>query len=61
MELVKMKVEFWSTSFAAPKPPNRNLLIKLIGNYPPIPLLGLVWESVERPGMKGIGVEEFPL
>jgi hypothetical protein len=56
-----MKVEFWSTSFAAPKPPNRNLLIKLIGNYPPIPLLGLVWESVERPGMKGIGVEEFPL
>jgi hypothetical protein len=34
-----MKVEFWSTSFAAPKPPNRNLLIKLIGNYPPIPLL----------------------
>jgi hypothetical protein len=23
--------------------------------------LGLVWELVERRGMKGIGVEEFPL
>jgi hypothetical protein len=34
-----MKMEFWSTSFAAPKPSNMNLLAELVGNYPPMPLV----------------------
>ena len=37
--VVQMEVEFWSTSFAAPKPLNMNLLVKLVGNYPPLPLI----------------------
>jgi hypothetical protein len=32
-----MEVEFWSTSFAAPKPPNMNLFVKLMYNYPTMP------------------------
>jgi hypothetical protein len=34
-----MKMEFWSTSFAAPKPSDMNLLAELVGNYPPMPLV----------------------
>jgi hypothetical protein len=34
-----MKVEFWSTPFAAPKSHNINLLMELVGNYPPMPLI----------------------
>jgi hypothetical protein len=34
-----MEVEFWSTSFAAPKPANTDLGVELEGNYPPMPLL----------------------
>jgi hypothetical protein len=34
---VQMKVEFWSTSFAAPKPPNMNQVVELKCNYPPLP------------------------
>ena len=34
-----MEVEFRSTSFAAPEPPNMNLLVELMGNYPPMPLV----------------------
>jgi hypothetical protein len=31
--------EFWSTSFAAPKHLNTNLLVELVSNYPPMPLV----------------------
>jgi hypothetical protein len=34
-----MKVEFWTTSFAAPKLSNMNLLVELVDNFLPIPLL----------------------
>jgi len=34
-----MGVEFWSTSFAAPEPSLLNLLVELVGNYPPMPLI----------------------
>ena len=34
-----MKLEFWSTSLAAPKQPLLNLLVELVGNYPPMPLV----------------------
>jgi hypothetical protein len=37
--VVQMEVEFWSTSFAAPKPANTDLGVELEGNYPPMPLL----------------------
>jgi hypothetical protein len=37
--VVQMRVEFWSTSFAAPKPPNMNLLMELRDNYQPMSLL----------------------
>lgn len=33
---MQMKVEFWSATFATPKP---NLLVELVGNYPLVPLL----------------------
>jgi len=36
---VQIEVEFWSTSFAAPEPSLLNLLIELVGNYPPMPLV----------------------
>ena len=36
---MQMGVKFWSTSFAAPKPPNMNLLVELVDNYPPMPLV----------------------
>ena len=36
---MQMEVEFRSTSFAAPEPPNMNLLVELMGNYPPMPLI----------------------
>jgi hypothetical protein len=36
---VQMEVEFWSTSFAAPKPLNIDLGVELMNNYPPMPLL----------------------
>jgi hypothetical protein len=39
MELQYLRVEFWSTSFAAPKPSNMNLDMELVGNYPPMPLV----------------------
>ncbi|RLM69019.1 hypothetical protein C2845_PM17G05920 [Panicum miliaceum] len=35
--VVQMGVEFWSTYFAAPKPPLLNLLVEFVGNYPPLP------------------------
>jgi hypothetical protein len=34
---VQMKVKFWSTSFAAPKPLNMNQVMELKCNYPPLP------------------------
>src|SRR5688572_8753942 len=34
-----MEVEFWSTSFAAPETSLLNLLVELVGNYPPMPLV----------------------
>ena len=37
--VVQIEVEFWSTSFAAPKPLNMNHLVELVGNYPPLPLI----------------------
>jgi hypothetical protein len=36
---MQMEVEFWSTSFAAPKPSNMNLLMELVSNYQPMPPL----------------------
>ena len=39
MELVQMEMEFWSTSFAALEPSLLNLLVELMGNYPPMPLV----------------------
>jgi hypothetical protein len=39
------EVEFWSTSFAAPKHLNMNLLVEFVGNYPPMPLK---WEETFR-------------
>jgi hypothetical protein len=36
---VQIEVEFWSTSFAAPEPLDMNLLVELVGNYPPMPLV----------------------
>jgi hypothetical protein len=35
--VVQISVEFWSTSFAAPKPPNMNQVVELKCNYPPLP------------------------
>ena len=32
-------VEFWSTSFVTLEPPLLNLLVELVGNYPPMPLV----------------------
>jgi hypothetical protein len=37
--LVQMLMEFWSTYFATPKPSFMNLLVELIVNYPPMPLV----------------------
>nr|TKW16007.1 hypothetical protein SEVIR_5G270800v2 [Setaria viridis] len=37
--VVQMEMEFWSTSFAAPETSLLNLLVKLVGNYPPMPLV----------------------
>ena len=34
-----MEMEFWSTSFAALEPSLLNLLVELMGNYPPKPLV----------------------
>ena len=38
-----MEMEFWSTSFTAPKPSLLNLLVELVGNYPPLPLVTHIW------------------
>jgi hypothetical protein len=35
--LVQIELEFWSTSFATPKPDNMKLDMEFVRNYPPLP------------------------